>query len=88
MYVCVLEKFVKLGVPMMPTLEEIAETQSGNFQKLTEVPCPCHTRHQHVPCASLLFVSRAAAKIDPSLSWTGLTIWPELQQACIEVSTE
>ena len=39
MYICVLEKFVKLGVPMMPRLEEITEReiQAGNFKKLTEV---------------------------------------------------
>lgn len=37
MYICVLEKFVKLGVPMMPRLEEIADQQTGNFKKLTEV---------------------------------------------------
>ena len=37
MYICVLEKFVKLGVPMMPRLENIHESQSGNLKKLTEV---------------------------------------------------
>ena len=39
MYICVLEKFVKLGVPMMPRLENVHESQSGNLKKLTEVCC-------------------------------------------------
>lgn len=37
MYICVLEKFVKLGVPMMPRLENVLDSQSGSFKKLTEV---------------------------------------------------
>ena len=50
MYICVLEKFVKLGVPMMPRLEVVADTQTGNFKKLTEVgiaPC-CRIKYHDI----------------------------------------
>lgn len=43
MYVCVLEKFIKLGVPMIARLDAQTEHSSGAFKKLTEVQT-CHSK--------------------------------------------
>ena len=43
MYICVIEKFVALGVPMMPQLETISDSQPGSIHALTKVL-------QHLDC--------------------------------------
>ena len=37
MYVCVMEKFIKLGVPMIAQLDSQTDHSGGHFKKLTEV---------------------------------------------------
>lgn len=64
MYVCVLEKFIKLGVPMIARLDSHTEYGSSSFKKLTEVPPPLPPQGRKLKHRLVLH---------PGTSWPGVT---------------